>query len=751
MGVFSSKKKTYVSTEVTRLYKDKDIPDMNQKNIIDSVFKKDQLTKTIINNALDSQTLKLERAYRRAARGDYYYGAPNSNVYSATDGRTALQNILEIEHEVDVRLDYFHFAPLNNLHYAWQVLTQDYGYDEFRNTLVLGGVKHWVSDVVGQINTTAITSDETAEEEQELEPDDGTLSVWDRHPQDRYVPGRTYDQDKTPVWLFDSEVPDGATVYLVDQAGNESSIFVDTAGFDRDLECFQAKYRYTQNGENRIGYFTYEFNHGEYPALDAVHNKTAVGKGTFFPVFIFRSYGVNRTASRYHDSAAYKSTVRLADSIGLDYQYLGDRIHDNEDANKLEQAVLMMGVPAKTGNAVEAEYLFRFFDRLYKESGATTGLGTNGVLDASRPGKAIRIRERDFDCTLSFSRLNRKHKTGSIGPADTYDCKETSITKYRYMYRRVRDTGGGYTTEAYSVPYSVKELRYRWQTSENTYQELTVENLKLRYAIYGSKGVDANVGNSKLIIPLDYYVARSMRYVKKDQLYYRSLHLVLNSKVTKTVKWYQRGAFQVVLVIVAVVISFWIGGADGGSLIGAALGVASGTAIALILAIVEAVVISLAVREAFKVVIKELGVEFGAVLSVVAFVAAMYGANVGSDWSTAAMQAGNNLASVSMEQHQKDVMAEYNEERQAFELLKEQKLAELEEAENLLQQYSLLDPRSFIAKEPQIIPGESPDSLYQRTVHTGNPGILQYDHIESYVDINTRLPTFTELVGENFI
>jgi len=755
MGLFSSKKKTYVATEVTRLYKDKDIPDMHQKNVIDSVFNNEPMTKTIINNALDSQTLKLERAYRRAARGDYYYGAPNHNIYHAADGKTVLQNILEIQHESNVRLDYFHFAPLNNLHYAWQVLTWDYGYDEFSNSLVLDGVTHWVKDIVGQVNTVAITSDSTAETEQELVPDDGTLEVWGRHPQDRYMPNRPAGE-KTPVWFFDAEIPDGALVYLVARDGTESTVFIGTESFDRDMECFQAKYTYTDDaGNQRIGYFTYEHRHGEYPELDAVHEKTAVGKGTFFPVLIFRSGDRNLTASKYHDTEAYKSSVRLADSIGLDYQYIGDNIDSGESADDLQQAVLMMGVPAKTSDPVEAEYLFRFFDWLYKESSATTEITSLDALKTSRPGQSIRIKERDFDCTLSFSRIRREHKTGSIGNVGTYTCREVQTEKFLYQWRRTEKTQEDGTVSMVNlpvaIPYTVPALEYRYQVTGSSYHVLTVENLKLRYNIYGSKGVDANVGNSKLLVPLDYYISRSMRYDRKDRLYYRSLHFVFNSRVTKTVKWYESGIFQVILMIIVVVITIWSGGA-GGALAGAISAGAYGAAAIIILsAIIQSVMTSLFMNLVFKVVIEELGAEIGAVIAVVAFVAAVYGANVGADWSSAALQASNNLANTSMSEYQQEKMTQYNEERQEFELLKDARLAELEEAENLLQQYALLDPRSFIAKEPQLIPGESPDSLYQRTVHVGNPGILQYDYIESYVELNTQLPTFNDLVGETFV
>ena len=749
MGLFSSKKKTYVATSVMPLFDKSDVPTMRKKNIIDSVINDSRLTTSIINNALDSFTTKAERAYRKAARGDYYYGTPSRSILNSADGKDILKNILETEHNAPIQFSYYHFAPVNNLHIAWEALTRDYGYDEFSNSLELDGTKYWVANVEGHINTLAITSDES---DDQRVPDQGTLAVWDRHPQQRYTPHRIAGAESTPVWVFGDELVDGAKVYLVDSAGNERTLFFDTARYDRDGECFQAKYRYQKDGQDHIGFFTHEYGSGGYDQLDLVHEREKTENGTFFPVFLFRSRGQDVTKS---DHPGFDSSVALARSMGLDYEYMAEQVNSNPEAGNLEQAALMMGVPAYTTDDAEAEYLFRFFDWIYKDSASRSNAGT-GYLDNDRPGRAIRIDEKDFETTLSFSKLVRQYRTGA-GKPGTYSSHRTSETRYHNIQKETKQKNedGDYVTVwiTEQIPYQVEILVYRKQVTTNSYQELRVENLKVRYDIYGSKGVTANVGSDKLLVPVDYFIAREMRYDKKERVYHTSLHFVFNSKVTVKVKWYQSGWFQVVLIIIAIVITVLSWGSDGGSAIGAALsaGAYSTAAILIISSIIQMAMTSLFMNLAMTVIVEELGAELGMVVAVVAFVAAVYGANTGADWSSAAMQASNNLANTSMTEYQKQQMAEYNEERQEFELLKETQLEELEEAQNLLQQYPLLDPRSFIAKEPKLIPGESPDSLYQRTVHVGNPGILQYDYIESYVELNTQLPTFNDLVGETFV
>lgn len=753
MGVFSSKKKTYVSTTVARVVEDNQVPDLRQRNLIDSVFQDKRLTHTIVSNALKSHATKVERAYRYAARGDYVYGTPNHNVLNAADGQDTLKNILETEHNTAVRLDYFQFAPLNNLHVGWQRLTEDYGYDEFTNEVTVlsdqWGQKVWVKDLVGHINTQAMTSDDTAETPQERSPDDGTLAVWGRHPQDRYTPFRD-GSPKTPVWLLDPTVTDGVMVHLVAEDGTEDTLFFDLSGYDEDLENFHAKYRYIEDGVRKIGYFTYQYGAGAYPALDAVHAGAPVTDGTFFPVVLFRHNDTNRTDPAYHDTEEYQSTSRLMDIMGMDFQELGDSIHENPDVDKLDQAVMMFAVPAATEDAAEKEYLFKFFNWLYLQSPRTQRIASLDSVEFSRPGQAIRIKDADFDCTLSFSKLRRKRVAGTVGERGTYHQAIVQETRTRTVWRRVYNAEDrAYETQKVEETYTVDLMQYRHQVTAASYDEILVEGLQVRYNIYGNKGVTANVTSDKLLIPLDYTIARTLRYDRKERLYYRAMHFVLNSRVTVTVKWYERDFFKFVLFVAAVAITIFTGGLAGPIAAAWAAGAYTAVAIMILMAAVYTFAMQKITEQVLELVGSELGYEATMVLAVVAFAVGAYGSFNGLDWGTMAIQAANGLAKAS-QYAMRDALMEYQSKSQEFQLLAEEKMEELEEIENLLNQYDLLDPRSFIGRVPDIRLGESPDNLYDRTVHNGNPGILQYDYIESFVDINTQLPTFHDLVGDTF-
>ena len=76
-------------------------------------------------------------------------------------------------------------------------------------------------------------------------------------------------------------------------------------------------------------------------------------------------------------------------------------------------------------------------------------------------------------------------------------------------------------------------------------------------------------------------------------------------------------------------------------------------------------------------------------------------------------------------------------------------LREAEEAMDLLNEArGLLEEKHHLS--PFILFGESPSDFYNRTVHSGNTGILCFSAISSYTEIALKLPEFNDTVGETF-
>lgn len=748
MGIFSSKKKTKVSTAVTRVVEDNQLPDLTRTALIRSILQNRRYTQVHLEEVLNSKTMKFERAYRYARNGDYHYGTPNHNIRNASDGMDVVRNLIETEIGKPIRFEYSYFASPNNLHHGWQKLTETYNYDEFTNevrALSQPGNKVYVERMVGQINTYVEPSDDPEEPDPEFQlPDEGLLVSWERHPQDRYAPHRI--GPKQSPWLLDESVEDGVMVYLVDQAGTRNELFFPMTGFDEDSDYFQTKYTYSDGNQRRIGYFTYEYGSGIYPALDTIHEGEAVGQGSFMPFVFFRHNREDRTANHLRDTPAYKTSVKLTKMFGIDYQEMADAINENQDVDKVEQAVMMFAVPAGSKDTVDQQYLFNFFDWLYLQSPSSAYTAKSEITN-SQPGKSITISDRDFKCTLSYSGITRKRVNGTVTGFREYTGEVQSVTRYLTVIKRVYNVQtGGHDEVEESVPYVVHIHTYRYQDRPGSYLEVSVENLRLRYNIYNNKGVEAETGDDKLLIPLDYNICRSFGHHEREILYHRALHLVFNSRVTVKVKWYQRGAFKFVIAVIAAAIVFFTGG-TGGPIAASLVGIGVATAVAIF---IEILVLQFLFEQAFKIVMDEFGVEVAAVLAAVMIALGVVDFGTASEpliSATALISTGINLASAATSKFFANRVAEYQSKSQEFALMAEEKMKELEEIEEALNPGTLIDPMEFIGRVPDIRLGESPDDLYARTVHVGNIGTLCFDYIESFVALNTRLPDFSDLVG----
>ena len=77
-----------------------------------------------------------------------------------------------------------------------------------------------------------------------------------------------------------------------------------------------------------------------------------------------------------------------------------------------------------------------------------------------------------------------------------------------------------------------------------------------------------------------------------------------------------------------------------------------------------------------------------------------------------------------------------------FQAFAEEQNALLEKANALLENQNLLSPF--------VVFGESPTDYYERTVHSGNIGVLGLDAVTNYCDIALTLPKLSQTVGDTF-
>jgi len=189
--------------------------------------------------------------------------------------------------------------------------------------------------------------------------------------------------------------------------------------------------------------------------------------------------------------------------------------------------------------------------------------------------------------------------------------------------------------------------------------------------------------------------------IEKDTLYGLSMSLVFNSLISVRIPWYQTGLFKAVLLFGSAVIT----------------------------------VISLgSLVPANAALYASLAVTYGR--------GAAYGRINNASWAESLLQVGSNLSEAAKSQFQSDI-ADIQQDIAELETLQKERQEELDEANELLENNTLLDliaPSGFVSL---LIPGESPEQFYSRT-STLNIPQLTYDYVNNYYERNLELPTIQE-------
>ena len=771
MGLFSSKKKHYVDTAVVRVVEDGLVPNVMRTAVVEAMFKDYGITETIMENVLQGSFRKIERAYRWAkVPGNYAHGLPDVHVQSSSDGKAKAIQAIRSDIGFTPTIDYLHYRPLNNIHMGWIFAKDQWGHDEETNRLdalsAYFGVDIYLDKMVAVHNVTP-----------GQEPEQSSLGNFGGNTQGGSTPERDWAEpdnaselDKVmslDAFLTEEEVKVGANevesvelhyIWKTDDGIHRGVHVLDLSSYDLDREYYHARYTYDPGSGKRVGYWLYDTEDERHPDLDSVFDITYTSPGTYFPFVVFRSEQQNYADPSRHDTDEYKSTVELADRMGFDYQSMSDQIHKNDDVGDIRQAVMMMAVPITTQDPLQMEYLYRWFtalhDRLPNEATSSTPTvsGISDLSAASDDSYAITISDADFSCTISFDKITRRLRSGKV--CDVGDFTNDQGTGSTDISDRIAMNPFDLFP---SHSFNTRNRTIRKQLNEHVYEEVVIENPQFRFPIArgGKKKTEGGADDERLLIPLDYNICQEFSPLEREDLYYRSLQLVFNSHIVQKVKWYQREAFAILLIVVAIVWTIFTYGGDGGSALSTALGLTAGTNAAIAAAIVQSIVVNIVIGKVLAFAVVELanivGIEFVQVLAVVAFLYGGYSLAQNNFVMNSTAENMLVLSSGLVEGGQQFIGGEIGalqKEQEEFMKAGEGLYEELEALKAALDSGIDLDPFVFVAEEPLIVFGETPANYYDRTIHSGNVGAKALNLVQNFAEISLRLPTIEETLGE---
>ena len=777
MGLFSSEYKTTVGTTVSRTVEDKNIVASTKLGLISGLFNENenQLTEHVMESMIGSIGIKAERMYRYAKRS-YPYGLPSSKVSSTADGHSVVFGVVKSLTNQLIEEEYYQFGPLNSLHAGWTTLYNNYGYDSQTNQIATLtsqiGFPVYLKDMVVVVKEATLT--ERANGSLNLL---GTAACAGYTPQRPVASGRyTRTVLPTPIRVEPEVESDYVAVTYVwlnttTKVVHEAGFSILLSSFDTGLDYFHVKY----SDAGKDGYWLYQLGDGTYPEIDTIFDIVPTTEGQFFPVMYFRNGSVSMAANQ--QSVLYKTSNKMMKMIGIDYLPIIDAIHQNPSIGQVEQAMMMFAVPPNTTNPVEQRYLFDFFNKLYvaaggagvdpgwdttapESSGGSSSVASRSIskilrrLSGRAAGKIrIEIADAAFNKALSCEGIFKRKKTGVIAAVGAYASSFTTEMVTNTYTKKVAFDIGGHdggveyrdVEHTYQVPMDV--FIYKHQITDAVYEEVIVYDLKMTYYMWGGYSTVGDNLDAILLVPLDHAITRTYSIPDREILYARSLHYVFNSRTVTKVKWYQQGWFADLIKIVGIVLTVISLGADGGFFASLGAAIADGVE-ALVMFIAMAIVEVVVMGELLKLFVKAVGGEFAMLLAVVFAAYAAYtgfqaGSIKGAPWADKLLTLANGLTSA-VSASTADAMNGLKKEADQFNLLMKDKADLLDKANKLLDTSPILSPF--------VIFGESPNDFYNRTVHSGNIGILGIDSITSYVDIALTLPKINDtLEGNNYV
>jgi hypothetical protein len=498
------------------------------------------------------------------------------------------------------------------------------------------------------------------------------------------------------------------------------------------------------------------------------------GGDVFYPVIPLRYNNADLTDAAHKTTPLYLTSKKLLKKLNIDIDVMAENINKNEEGiSGVDHAYIMFGVELQTKNNESIRYLTEYFHHIAENSqyniydfityASTRSLGSQNIMAFAGLlgyGEAnVHLNEHGLDVQIRYTFVNTRIKAGVIGPVGT----ATSVTDTSnvLLYKTKQPTAAELADPLY-VPVNEEEeaayvdgthITFRLQLTPTTYREVLVYGLAHYNNVYAghyhnttlADSLDPN--NHNFIIPLHYGVANKLPLMKRNLLFKDSLRLVFNSYTVTKVKWYQTGIFKIFTYIVAIVIIVWSWGTLSPHVMTALAVLEASVIMFIVTYLLPGLLISMVLKYAFQLIADKIGAELMAIIAVVVAVYAISQGNVGginyfTGMTTPQMclQASSAMLSASNAQIKMDI-ADVSEEMSMFASDSEIKWDALDTAIDLLDTRSTLNPLALLAAPPRkILLDESPSDFYERTIHTGNIGVVALDMVTHYHDVMLRLP-----------
>jgi hypothetical protein len=781
MGLFSSRRKTYVSSVAYPLGED-DGPQKQQfmkTTVLNAVLSQDDVARSITSGYLNGQGIALRNAFRYA-KDNYTGGLPFSQGrYIDRPDLTELTAILGQIHPIG-EVEY-NTVMIGTAEFEWwaeRYLADNYGYD--RRAM--------------EFDRPPAGVERTANVAYDLEPDgrvkillmnnDGSTQVITIQPSGYEQMGVYVHAAYTLEQIFKTAA---STVVRDKTPGETNSNSITVVVVERTEEIQTTTTRVTTTVDtpepgkttvvteaetvvvSRMKYFLYRLGKGTYPQLDNLIGSAALAV-PYFPAVPIRVDNRSVVGEANKGTAQYKTSKKYLRKIGLDLDKIVKDIESNPQIGDIDFAFIVQGVQLKVQSQEGKRYLFRFFQHLRNISASDTTQAAHqewgSLFDAiaaalenqrarTNPPKVNRLeiynpkdRKNNYDILLQWNYIDTTLQSGQVFP----NAKPGDVTI---------GMQGGQVVRSFrwmNLEMESSILMARRQIDANTYEQLEISGLYYENFIYQGKSVSISAWDAfndeeeeGFIIPLSQQILNDMPLKEVTDLGYHCSHLVFNCYKIVKQKWYQRGIFKVILFIIAVIVTIFFppaGGALYGAIgaLGAAVGL-SGLALAIFVAVVYVLAVMIIANLIIKAGTKIFGEWFAVIATVIAFLTNNWQQILQNGIRSLVLTAQNiiNLTSAVLQAYGQYAAMKVKDITAELEGLEDQwkkKFNELEDMmEKMLGNNSHIIDIQGITEATRIRFFEKRESFLGRTLLTGSDiAAITNGQITNFVESSLRIP-----------
>lgn len=595
MGLFSSKKKTYVSSVVYNLSGDEeDRVDFIKSTTLSSAITGNSLGQAIVDGIMYGQAAKINAAYRYAV-GNYSEGMPRTNIMGITIGDVgALTAAIQAAEHPNCDVVYITTAigPANFVYWAEQYLATKYGYDRISGNFDSPprgvGFRPTVTyDVAGdRIRITLLGNGNRV-------IDTFTPSGWKADGVFAHAIYRTSREYVETDNVVTRAVEPGDSAYT---QFDQSSVTVadETYSYTTQVTAtivgdqFKKHTRTDVQVLSRSKYFMYELGKGTYPALDVLVSRTA-NMSPYIPAVPLRQDNQDMFHESLKLTMQYKTRKRLLKRMGIDVNKLVDQVNDNKNIKDIDYAFVVLGVALNSQTRCGKAYLYSFFETMMNDQKYTQAIfdvwnaGTNETKNKVNP--SINTLEyfngtqnkHNYTVKIQWNYISKSLVSGVIGKVGTIT--STIGPEQRFTFAQAMGFG--------DMVLDMTNYYLRKQITGDVYEEMIVSGLVYDNMVYNNKSVTVtayeafNMSDGEgegFIVPLNMDAFRAMKPLDRTQLSYECSYMVFNCYKIVKKKWYQRGFFKVIMVVAAIVVTYFTAGTGSYTM---AMATAIGSAIAV--------------------------------------------------------------------------------------------------------------------------------------------------------------------------